>query len=271
MWHSRACDGISLKGNGNMQLAALFLMTVSCFVVLWLISLKMQDASIVDMWWGPGFALLAVVGAFIRPHADIWGWLFLISVCIWGLRLGWHIFRRHDGEDSRYARMRAAGGADFGKRSLVSVFLLQAVVQFVAASHVLTTVFVSGVAELATVIPGLALFAIGFLLEVVADNQLQGFRANPANRGQLMRQGLYAYVRHPNYLGEFILQIGLGLAAYGLTGSLWAFLGPMLMIVIVSYVSGPPLQQESQSRKPGYEEWMESTGRFLPRIGKRSP
>jgi steroid 5-alpha reductase family enzyme len=270
MWHSRACDCISLKGKRNMLLAALFLMTAGCFVVLWLVSLKMQDASIVDMWWGPGFVLLALVGALIRPPATHWAWLFLIAVSLWGLRLGWHIFRRHNGEDSRYARMRAAAGADFGKRSLVTVFLLQAVVQFVAASHVLTTILATAVPSRSIVIAGLALFTVGFLLEATADNQLQAFRANPANRGQLMRQGLYAHVRHPNYLGEFILQIGLGLTAYGLTASLWAFLGPLLMIVIVNFVSGPPLQQESQRQKPGYAEWLATTGRFLPRLGKRT-
>lgn len=253
-----------------MLLVPLFLMTVSCFVVLWLISLKMQDASIVDMWWGPGFALLAIVGAFIRPPAGIWAWLFLLAICLWGLRLGWHIFRRHDGEDSRYVRMRAAGGVDFGRRSLVSVFLLQAVVQFVAASHVLTTVLVSSAPVPAIVMIGLVFFSIGFVLEATADNQLQAFRANPANRGQLMRQGLYAHIRHPNYLGEFILQIGLGVAAYGLTGSLWSFLGPVLMIMIVNFVSGPPLQAESQRQKPGYPEWIETTGRFLPKLGKRA-
>jgi steroid 5-alpha reductase family enzyme len=269
MWHSRLRDGKHSEGTPAMMLIWLLATTLGSFVLLWLLSLRMQDASIADIWWGPGFVLLAAVAAWLRPPPAPWTWLFMLAVAIWGLRLGWHMIARHNGEDSRYARMRAATGESFGRRSLVTVFLLQGIVQFLAASPILTALLLPGAPNTTLIVLGLMLFVAGFLLEVVADAQLQRFRSNPTKKGLLMRQGLFAHIRHPNYLGEFILQIGLGTMAFGLSGSFWAFLGPILMIIIVSFVSGPPMQEESQRLKPGYEDWLKTTGRFLPRLGRR--
>ena len=48
-----------------MSLAGLLLtslaVSLGAMLGLWLLSLRLRDASIVDIWWGPGFALIALV------------------------------------------------------------------------------------------------------------------------------------------------------------------------------------------------------------------
>ncbi len=55
---------------------------------------------------------------------------------------------------------------------------------------------------------GALLFLAGFALEAAADRAIRRFRENPANAGRLLVEGLHARVRHPNYLGEIVLQWG---------------------------------------------------------------
>ena len=96
------------------------------FTVVWLASLRARDVSLVDRFWGPGFAILANLYALHAPGPCA----FLVAslVTLWGLRLGWHIHRRNQGhaEDPRYAAMRARSPRTFAYTSLVTVFLLQA-------------------------------------------------------------------------------------------------------------------------------------------------
>ena len=58
---------------------------------------------------------------------------------------------------------------------------------------------------------GLIVFIIGFGLEVAADMQKTRFRKNPENKDKFISTGLWAKSRHPNYLGEIILWLGVAL------------------------------------------------------------
>src|ERR1700722_9231052 len=92
-------------------------------VVLWLTSLKLKDASIIDIFWGPGIAGVVDVVALLShaggPRAA--AGLFLINC--WAIRLAAHIFARHRGEDHRYAAMRQKFGSRWWWWSLFQVFL----------------------------------------------------------------------------------------------------------------------------------------------------
>ena len=99
---------------------ALFLMMFG----VWLVSIKLQDASIVDRVWGLNFVVIAIVYAL---EAGLY-WrsaLVFVLVCIWGLRLSLHIHRRNSGhgEDYRYRHMRAQNPDSFWWQSFFRVFL----------------------------------------------------------------------------------------------------------------------------------------------------
>ena len=102
------------------------------FGLLWLESLRRRDASILDIAWGPGFVLLAS-WHFLRTDPTPRSSLLLVLIWVWGLRLAWHIGKRHRGEDARYRRWREQAGATWWWRSLFTVFLLQASILWVVA------------------------------------------------------------------------------------------------------------------------------------------
>jgi steroid 5-alpha reductase family enzyme len=249
-----------------------FAVTLLAFTLFWFLSLKRRDASVVDFWWGPGFALTGWI-AFVlaeAPQRQAMLWL-LVPLTLWALRLGWYMTKRHKGvEDARYAVMREAAGAGWPRRSLFVVFWLQAVIQWLASSPALTVALAtprpSDGATMAILAAGLMFFAVGFALEIAADAAVNRFKADPANNGRLLTTGLHARIRHPNYLGEIILQAGFALIAFGFTFNPLAALGPLLMIGLLIKLSGVPMLDEQLRKRPGYDAWAAKTGALFPRL-----
>lgn len=237
------------------------------FSVLWLASLYLANASIVDMWWGPAFvlALWAYLGFGVPAHAR--AWLVGALVVVWAGRLAWHIGRRNigHGEDPRYRAWRQQHGARWWWRSYLQVFLLQAVVAWIVSWPLFFAARDGSAFPTPWDAAGMLVFAAGWLCEAVADWQLAAFKRDPANRGQVMDRGLWHYSRHPNYFGEAVLWWGLGLVAAGTPGGWIALIGPVLMTWLLVRVSGVAmLERGLRQTKPGYAEYVARTSAFVP-------
>jgi steroid 5-alpha reductase family enzyme len=248
-------------------LAATASVTFAAFTLLWAASLPRRDAGIVDLYWGPGFAAIAWVAWMMSAANGLHAALLLAAVSAWALRLGWYMVRRHTGqEDPRYGAMRERHGPGFARTSLWLVFWLQAAIQWLASSPALVTAMSPSNPVPALIWIGVLLFTAGFILESIADRAVARHRANPANRGKLLTTGLHARIRHPNYLGEIVLQWGMGLIAFGGTLNPLAFFGPLLMTGLIIKVSGVPLLEEQFRKRPGYSEWAAKAGALWPRL-----
>ncbi len=243
--------------------AALALMTL-----VWLLSLPKRDVSIVDIFWGLGFVLLAWLYAAWAPRQTWRELLVPALVSIWGLRLALHIFwrSRGKGEDYRYAAMREKIGPRFTWLSLFTVFWLQAILLWIVAMPLLQVQRAQGPERLTLMDGlGLALFAIGLFFEAVGDWQLARFKADPANRGKVMDRGLWRYTRHPNYFGDAAVWWGLGCFALATPGSLWSLVGPALITFLLLRVSGVSLLEKGlEKSKPAYRDYARRTSAFLP-------
>jgi steroid 5-alpha reductase family enzyme len=235
----------------------------------WWVSLRLRDAAIVDVFWAFGFALIALVCAGLRaPDVDVRGLLLVGLALVWSARLGAHMVARRRGrpEDFRYAAMRAYHGEQFGRRSLVRVFLLQAVIQWVISLPLQLPLLWPGPTSLGALdYLGLTLFVIGLAIEATADWQLERFRADPAQHGRVLQTGLWRYSRHPNYLGEAVLWWGIGLCASASAAGWLCLVSPALLTFLLLRVSGVPLlEQGLRERLPGYAAYAERTPALLP-------
>jgi steroid 5-alpha reductase family enzyme len=235
--------------------------------LVWLGSLRARDASLIDRWWGLGFALLAWVYLVAMRPAGPRGPLLAVLVSIWGLRLGWHITRRNrgHGEDPRYAAMRAASPRTFPWSSLVTVFWLQAALMWVVGLPLHAAMRPDSPGQLGLLdLAGIGSWLVGFAFEAIGDAQLAAFRSDPANRGRVMDRGLWAWTRHPNYFGDATLWWGFGLFALSTPGAWWTLVGPLVMSVLLVRVSGAALLERHLSARPGYLEYVRRTSAFLP-------
>jgi steroid 5-alpha reductase family enzyme len=241
--------------------------TLGLFFVLWLASVVMKDASIVDRFWGVAFLVIAVAASAATDGYEGRAHLVIALVAIWGLRLSLHITVRNLGapEDYRYQAMRRYWGATFAVASLVTVFGLQAVLAWVVSLPVQAAIAATGPKYL-TLLDGLgvAVWTAGFLFEAVGDWQLAAFKADPRNRGALMDRGLWRYTRHPNYFGDAVQWWGLWLLAAA-TGAWWTAIGPAVMTILLVRVSGVAmLERRLRKSKPEYEDYCRRTSAFLP-------
>jgi steroid 5-alpha reductase family enzyme len=240
--------------------------------LIWLVSLPKRDAGIIDIFWGPAFALLAWLYWAAGPSTTDRQVLVPVLVTIWALRLSIYILWRNrgGGEDYRYAAMRDKYGRWFAPLSLVIVFWLQAVLAWLIGMPLLQVQRAAAPAGLGWLdLLGLALFVVGLFFEAVGDFQLARFKADPANRGKVMDRGLWRYTRHPNYFGDAALWWGLTCFALATPGSAWVLFSPVLMTFLLLKVSGVALLEKGLDRtKPGYEEYVRRTSAFLPRPPK---
>jgi steroid 5-alpha reductase family enzyme len=232
----------------------------------WLLSLARRDASIVDVVWGLGFAMIAVIGAFVGTGNSRTRLVATLTL-FWGIRLAGHLYQRNrgTGEDYRYAAMRRRWGNRFPVVSLFTVFLLQGVLMFAVSLPVQAAQTATTPSTLTAVdAVGTALWLTGFLFEVVGDEQLRRFKADPENEGEVMDRGLWRYTRHPNYFGDATLWWGLGVMALA-TGAWWSVVGPIVMTVLLLRVSGVPLLERRLKRtRPAYAEYAARTSSFIP-------
>jgi len=240
---------------------------------VWLVSLALRNASIVDAFWGVGFVLLAVV-YFVTTDGFL-GRKILITtlVAVWGLRLSLYILRRNWGkpEDYRYRAFREKAGARFWWVSFFQVFLLQGVLLWLISAPILAAQFYGSPDELTAVdVLGALVWGVGLFFEAVGDWQLARFKADPASKGKVMDRGLWRYTRHPNYFGDATVWWGHFVIAAGTVDGLWTVFGPILMTVLLLRVSGVALLERAQVQtKPQYRAYVESTSAFLPRFPRR--
>jgi len=239
-----------------------------CLMLLvWLSSLVLRDASLVDRFWGAGFVLLAWV-YWLTAGAPAAGLLMVLAVTLWGGRLSLYLTWRNwgHGEDYRYQEMRKTHGERFPLVSLVTVFLLQGLLMWIIAMPVMVGARLSelAVANNALLIAGLLLWALGLGWEAVADRQLARFKADPQNKGKVMDRGLWRYSRHPNYFGEILLWWGFFVMAAS-AGGWWTFFSAVLMTFFIAKVSGVTLLEKKLNQtRPKYQDYVARTNTLIP-------
>lgn len=248
---------------------------LGAMTLLWLVSVWKRDASIVDLFWGPAFVIVAWVYRLLGAEPGVLRQQLLLAlVTLWGLRLGLYLtWRNHGkGEDYRYRQMREKQGDGFWWTSFFRVFLLQGVLVLVISLPYL----VVQVPELEpgwhwTTAVGLVLWTAGFLFESIGDGQLARFKADPSNQGKVLRLGLWRYTRHPNYFGDFLVWWGYFAIALGAPHGWWTLPCPLLMSFFLLKVSGVALLEKTiGERRPEYRDYVESTRAFFPWFPKNN-
>lgn len=237
--------------------------------LLWLLSLYLKDASIVDSIWGPGY-LVAAIAYFVLAEngAESRQYLILALVALWSLRLGGYITWRNwgEGEDFRYVRWREKHGKIWWWRSYLQVFLLQGFFQVIISAPLLGAIYFGETTDNLTILDYTAVlvWVFGFAFEAGGDLQLARFKANPENKGKVLDTGFWRYTRHPNYFGDAAQWWAFYLIALS-AGAWWTIFAPAFMTFLLLRVSGVAmLERDIAERRPAYRDYIERTSAFIP-------
>jgi steroid 5-alpha reductase family enzyme len=240
---------------------------VWAYMTAWfLAALALKDNSLADLAWGPGFCLAAALTLFLKGDFAARQILVSTLVLVWGFRLALHILlrKRGRGEDFRYAEWRRKWGRLFVVRSYLQVFMLQGIFLLVISLPVIrVNSAAQGPLGIVDVV-GAAIWLSGFAFEAVADRQLAVFKGARANQGRLMTSGLWRYSRHPNYFGEAAMWWGLFVFALDSPAGWLTVASPLLITVLLVWVSGVPLLERKYRGRPDFEAYARRTSVFVP-------
>ncbi|MBP9780129.1 DUF1295 domain-containing protein, partial [Candidatus Gracilibacteria bacterium] len=176
---------------------SILLILLITYILLFIISIKIRDNSIVDVFWGVGFMLIAGI-SFVQSEKQLFQILVTGLVMLWGIRIVSHIgFRKwkERKEDPRYAKWREEWGNGwyFYVRSFLQVYLLQMILLFIVATPILVVNLSvipanagiqfsdagfrvkPGMTEQCCLMLGIFFAFAGLIFEAIADLQLKEF------------------------------------------------------------------------------------------------
>jgi len=245
-------------------------------VLVWLVSVKIKNAGIVDIAWSAGFTPLAWIYAWLAPGDFSRKLIMTAMVTSWSLRLGLHLYQRvmghHPTEDARYAQYREKWGSKFDL-NMFGFFQIQALLLWVLSLPFLLACMNRSPTIHFLEWLGLLLWWVGLMGETLADRQLAAFVANPAHRGKVCEQGLWNYSRHPNYFFEWVIWLAYFVFALAQPYGLWTLYCPLIMLHFLLNVTGVKLAEEGSLKRRGdaYRAYQQTTSAFVPWFKKKPP
>jgi steroid 5-alpha reductase family enzyme len=240
---------------------------------LWVLAVRIRDASHVDVAWAMLIACCAAIYAVLADGSTCQRILAAVLAVVWGVRLGLYLlFNRVLGkeEDGRYQALRRKWG-EHANRNLFWFFELQAVfVVFFSLPFALIALDSSSrVAVLAWA--GVGVWVIGNAGAITADLQLARWRGDPATRGKTARTGLWSWSRHPNYFFEWVTWCGVAIVAATAPWGWMAWTVPLVLLFLLFRVTGIPATEAQALRsRTDYEEYRRTTSVFVPLPPRRS-
>lgn len=248
-------------------LALTAIVTVGYQFLFFVITALLKFDKVTDFAGSTNFVILAILTLVLKGTWHFRQVVLTILVVVWGLRLGLFLLMRilQWGEDRRFDEMRS----NLGK---LAVFWIFQAVWVWTVSLPVTVVNASDrdPSLRPEDIIGWVMWSVGFIIEATADQQKLWFKGFPENRGKWCNVGLWKYSRHPNYFGEILLWWGIFVASAAvLDGAEWlVIIGPIFLTLLLLFVSGIPLLEESADKKHGnlggYRHYKKTTSPLIP-------
>ncbi|KAL8474708.1 hypothetical protein ACS0TY_031233 [Phlomoides rotata] len=247
-------------------LALTAIVTVGYQFFFFVITALLRFDKVTDFAGSTNFVILAILTLVVKGSWHFRQVVLSMLVIMWGLRLGVFLLMRilQWGEDRRFDQMRENLGklAVFWIFQAVWVWTVSLPVTVVNASDRKPSLKAQDVI-------GWIMWSIGIFVEATSDQQKLAFKNSPENRGKWCNAGLWKYSRHPNYFGEIFLWWGIFVAATpGLKNAEWlVILGPIFLTMLLLFISGLPLLEESADKKyanvPAYWNYKRTTSPLI--------
>ena len=274
---------VSAVGNNSVSFSgysAVLYCAVICIGMQWLAWIPASMAKTERFYdITGGLTFLAVVGFSLWAGAQseapsLRELIVSLLVVIWSLRLSSFLyFRIHrTGKDGRFDRLKTSPIRFLVPWTIQGLWVFLTMIVVIVINSQADSAPALGIWDAL----GLSIWLLGFSIEVIADNQKTAFNSEPNNQGKWIESGLWAYSRHPNYLGEILLWTGI--ACFGIpcfTGlERFAWISPVFIYLLLTKLSGIPILDkralEKWSDDIEYQKYRENTPALFPRLTKKS-
>jgi len=239
------------------------------FVIQWVLFIPaylMQTEKFYDLAGSLTYISIISYVFYKSSEFNLGNLILSVLIIIWAVRLGSFLFFRIQkaGEDKRFRDIKPSPTRFFMTWTLQGMWIS------ICSACAITAISTSeGILMNTLFFLGAITFILGFLIEVIADNQKTKFRSDPNNKDKFISTGLWSYSRHPNYLGEITLWTGVAIMSFSsLSGlQLITLISPVFTYLLLVYVSGVRLLEARGKRKWGhlesYQEYIKNTPTLL--------
>ena len=272
---------ITLLALGQSPIWDMFWADIAATVAIFIFSRLYKNSSFYDAYWSVVPPLIALYWAIEATAIEATAieatavavdgtraWLVIVLVWLWGIRLtvNWATYWPGlEHEDWRYGPIKTNAGKWNALADFSAIHLFPTVIVFVACLPIYAAVAMDARPLNWLDYVAAAVTALAIIIELLSDIQLHRFLAH-RKEGEIMKTGLWAYSRHPNYFGEWLFWAGLALFGIAAVPSAWWWVlpGSVAMLVMFLVASIPMIDKRSVERRPEYEVHMARVSGFVP-------
>lgn len=244
---------------------------IAATLVVYFISIIFKNSSFYDAYWSIAPLVILIYYLFNPENGSVVfarQLMVILLLSLWAVRLTWNWASHWKGlkhEDWRYVDFRNNSPKLFWIINLFGIHLMPTMMVFVGCLSVYPAVS-TGTAQINILdIIGILITLGAIILETVADIQLHKFRAEESNQEKVNNVGLFAYSRHPNYLGEICFWWGLFIFGISADSTYWwTIIGPLSITLLFIFISIPIMEKHNAKKRSTYAEYMQSVSILIP-------
>lgn len=226
-------------------------------------SLIFHNASVYDPYWS--VQPVVIIGAFATgKELTVVRILLLIAVVFWGVRLtaNWaYTFQNLAHQDWRYTMLKEKTGVFYPFVNFTGIHMVPTLIVYGCTLPAVYAFLYDSIWNVGSIV-FFCLSVGAAIMQGTADYQMHRYRKN--RTGAFIRDGLWKYSRHPNYLGEILMWWGIALSVISIFPNVWYLGAGALANTILFLCVSIPLADGRQSHKPGFEEYKSQTRMLLP-------
>lgn len=239
-------------------------------IIFFIYAVINKTDKVTDLSYGLTFIIASILPYFlVYEYSSFFKLLLVLLVVVWGLRLAAFLFIRilKTKKDNRFDGIREE------PLKFASFWILQAISVFIILLPTTYTLLLKQETSLSWFsYIGFVISILGIAIESISDTQKFVFKNIPENKTKWINTGLWKYSRHPNYLGEILMWVGVYIYVLPYLNdiALLTIVSPIYISILLLFVSGiPKLEKEYEKKYEGnseYQKYVRNTGQLLPKI-----
>ncbi len=244
---------------------------LSMTIVTFFFSLLKRNSSVYDAYWSV-IPFYFIVQWFVYYGGSGWGsyqWIcaFIVSFWSWRLTLSWaRGWPGWEHEDWRYVNFRYQFGKFFQPINFLAIHFYPTLIVFLSLWGLFWVFDFGAVESPLLFFIGAFLAFLGTILELLADNELARFRKREnKKKGDILRTGIWAYSRNPNYLGEILFWVGLLGMSLAFGAPWYAAIGSVGMLLMFLFASIPMKDKQMEKNRPeAFAKYKKEVSTLIP-------
>lgn len=241
----------------------LLIADVAATIFTFAFSLIFHNASVYDPYWSVQPVVILVASA-TGKELTVVRILLLIAITFWGVRLtaNWaYTFQNLAHQDWRYTMLEEKTGVFYPFVNFTGIHMVPTLIVYGCTLPAVYAFLYDSIWNVGSIV--FFCLSVGAdIMQGTADYQMHRYRKN--RTGAFIRDGLWKYSRHPNYLGEILMWWGIALSVISVFPNVWYLGAGALANTILFLCVSIPLADGRQSNKPGFEEYKSQTRMLLP-------